>query len=105
MRTRNHDQVLDRLRGMTYHHTRRFVVPRLKIAITIEEATLRRLDDLVRRAVYPNRSQAVQAAVDEKLLRLEGDRLARECARLDPAYEKALAEEGLNQDLSEWPEY
>jgi hypothetical protein len=24
---------------------------------------------------------------------------------LDPAFEKALAEEGLSEDLAEWPEY
>jgi hypothetical protein len=36
--------------------------------------------------------------------RLEHDRLARECAKLDPAFEKALAEEGLSEDLATWPE-
>jgi hypothetical protein len=41
----------------------------------------------------------------EKLARIEKSRLAREFAKLDPAFEKALAEEGLSQDLSEWPEY
>jgi len=60
---------------------------------------------LVRRAVFPSRSQAIQQAVDEKLERLEGIRLARECAKLDPAFEKALAEEGLSEELSQWPEY
>jgi hypothetical protein len=28
-----------------------------------------------------------------------------ESAKLDPAFEKALADEGLAGDLSEWPEY
>lgn len=32
-------------------------------------------------------------------------RLARECAMLDRRFEKALAEEGMSQDASEWPEY
>jgi hypothetical protein len=31
--------------------------------------------------------------------------LARECAKLDPEAEKALAEEGLGSVLSEWPAY
>jgi hypothetical protein len=31
--------------------------------------------------------------------------LAAECAKLDPAFEKALAEEGLSADLAAWPEY
>ena len=41
----------------------------------------------------------------EKIERLERDRLARECAKLDPAFEKTLAEEGLSEDLATWPEY
>ena len=41
----------------------------------------------------------------EKLERLERSRLARECAKLDPIFEKGLAEEGVSQDLAEWPEY
>ncbi len=41
----------------------------------------------------------------EKLLRIERSRLAQECAKLDPAFEKALAEEGLSEELKEWPEY
>lgn len=36
----------------------------------------------------------------EKLSRLEHSRLARECAKLDSAFEKALAEEGLSRSLS-----
>ena len=54
---------------------------------------------------FPNRSQAIQEAVDEKLARLSQGRLARECAKLDPEFEKALAEEGMSGELSEWPEY
>ncbi len=78
---------------------------RSKVAISLDEATLNRLDRLVKQAVFPNRSQAVQTAVEEKLERLERSRLARECAKLDPRFEKALAEEGMTEDLSEWPEY
>ena len=78
---------------------------RSKVAVSLEETTLDRLDQLVRSAVFPNRSQAIQVAVDEKLERIERSRLARECAKLNPAYERALAEEGMSEDLSEWPEY
>jgi metal-responsive CopG/Arc/MetJ family transcriptional regulator len=78
---------------------------RSKVAVSLEETTLDRLDQLVRNAVFPNRSQAIQVAVDEKLERIERSRLARECAKLNPAYERALAEEGMSEDLSEWPEY
>ena len=41
----------------------------------------------------------------KRLRRLERRRLARECAKLDPAFEKALAEGGLSEELPEWPEY
>lgn len=76
-----------------------------KVAISLDESTLDRLDKLVQKQVFPSRSQAVQEAVAEKLARLERSRLARECAKLDPEFEKALAEEGLSEDLAEWPEY
>ena len=76
-----------------------------KIAITLEEQLLRRLDGLVKAHVFPNRSKAIQEAVEEKLKRLEGARLARECAKLDPEEEKAMAEEGFSTELDQWPEY
>ncbi len=78
---------------------------RAKVAVSLEEDTLRRLDQLVRREVFPNRSRAIQSAIEEKLERLERSRLAQECAKLDPAFEKALAEEGMSEDLSRWPAY
>ncbi len=76
-----------------------------KVAITIEEELLSRLDRLVAEQRFPNRSQAIQTAVREKLERLERTRLARECAKLDPTEERELADEGLGADLAEWPEY
>jgi metal-responsive CopG/Arc/MetJ family transcriptional regulator len=76
-----------------------------KIAITLEEKTLTRLDRLVKSRVFPSRSRAIQEAVEEKLHRMDRRRLARECAKLDPAEEKRMAEEGLSLELSRWPEY
>ena len=78
---------------------------RSKVAISLDESTLDRLDKLVKKQVFPNRSQAIEEAVAEKLARIEKIRLAQECAKLDPAFEKALAEEGLSENLAEWPEY
>lgn len=78
---------------------------RAKVAISLERNTLDRLDRLVQQGVFRNRSQAIQAAIEEKIARLERSRLARECARLDPAFEKALAEEGMSEELAAWPEY
>ena len=76
-----------------------------KIAITLEKNSISRLDHLVRENIFLNRSQAIQEAVNEKIERLERNRLAKECAKLDPAFEKAMAEEGLAEDLSKWPKY
>lgn len=44
---------------------------------------------------YPNRSQAIQAAVREKMECLRKRRLAAQAAKLDPKEERALAEDGL----------
>ena len=78
---------------------------RAKVAITLDERTLDRVDRLISNHVFPNRSRAIEEAVAEKLERLERSRLARECAKLDPKFEKALAEEGLSEDVAAWPEY
>ena len=76
-----------------------------KVAVTLDTRTVHRVDRLVRDARYPNRSQAIEAAVAEQLDRLERRRLAEECAKLDPAAERAMAEEGLGADAGIWPEY
>ena len=54
-----------------------------KVAVTLDSQTLRRVDRLVRDARYPNRSQAIEAAVAAQLERLEHRRLADECAKLE----------------------
>jgi metal-responsive CopG/Arc/MetJ family transcriptional regulator len=80
-------------------------MPRSKVVISLDRDTLKRLDRLIRQAVFPNRSQAVQAAVDEKLARLDRRLLAQECAKLDPVFERALTEEGMSEVLASRPEY
>lgn len=76
-----------------------------KIAITLDNNMLKRLDMLVKSNFFPNRSKAIQQAVAEKLTRLEKSLLAQECAKLDPDFEQSLAEEGFAAELEEWPEY
>ena len=66
-----------------------------KVAVTLDEKTLERIDQLIKRHRFRNRNMAIQEAVQEKLARLERSRLARECAKLDPTFEKAMAEEGI----------
>jgi Arc/MetJ-type ribon-helix-helix transcriptional regulator len=76
-----------------------------KITISIDERLLSQLDRLIQSQVFLNRSQAIQAAVQEKVARLDQVRLARECAKLDPAFEQAMADEGLAAEADEWPRY
>jgi metal-responsive CopG/Arc/MetJ family transcriptional regulator len=76
-----------------------------KVAITLDQQLVAELDGLVAEKVFANRSQAIQVSVREKLSRMRRGRLARECAKLNPAEEKAMAEEGLSEELARWPEY
>lgn len=76
-----------------------------KIAITIEEETLKRLDLLVKARAFPNRSKAIQEAIKEQLNRIEQNRLEVECSKLNPDFEQALADEGISSEIEEWPEY
>ena len=76
-----------------------------KVTVSIESALLRRVDNLVKERVFPNRSQAIQAAVQDKLSRIDSGRLARESAKLDKVEERRLADQGLAFELEEWPEY
>lgn len=80
-------------------------MPKTKVAVTLDAALLDQLDALVRQHRFPNRSQAIEAAIQEQLVHLRRTRLAEACTRLDPAEERALAEEGLGADLATWPEY
>jgi metal-responsive CopG/Arc/MetJ family transcriptional regulator len=90
---------------MMKYHTRRRPVSATKVAITIEEGLLKRVDRMVQQRRFPNRSRAIQEAVREKLERMDRGRLARECAKLNRALEQKMAEEGLAGDLEEWPEF
>ena len=76
-----------------------------KIAISLEKETVEQLDQLVAQGVFANRSKAIQQAVQDRLARIARDRLARECAKLNPEFEAKLAEEGLAQEVEQWPEY
>ena len=76
-----------------------------KIAITLDEQSIVELDRLVEGSVFQSRSQAIQEAVNEKLQRLKKTRLMAESAKLNPPLERELAEEGLAEDVKEWPEY
>ncbi len=75
-----------------------------KVAVSLDRRTLTQVDRLVRRGMFPSRSRFVQDSIEDKLGRIDGTRLARECAKLDRRVERALAEEGL-EPVAEWPPY
>jgi metal-responsive CopG/Arc/MetJ family transcriptional regulator len=76
-----------------------------KVAITLDEELLERIDRLVAERRFPSRSRAIQLAVKAQIDRLDRRRLAAECAKLDPENEQQLAEQGASYDLGSWPEY
>jgi len=80
-------------------------MPKTKVALTLDSDLLERLDELVARRKFRNRSQAVESALADKLQRLARTRLARESAKLNLREEKRLADEGLADDFASWPEY
>jgi Arc/MetJ-type ribon-helix-helix transcriptional regulator len=76
-----------------------------KVTVSIEAEIIKKVDRLVKEKVFRNRSQAVQTAVDEKLTRLEKNRLTIECSKLSKDEERAFADLGLAAEIEEWPEY
>ncbi|MGO8670392.1 MAG: ribbon-helix-helix domain-containing protein [Capsulimonadaceae bacterium] len=75
------------------------------ISISLDEELLNQLDRLVQSRVFPDRSQAIQSAVEEKVAQVHRNQLAEECSKLDPAEEMALADLGLAAEVDEWPPY
>jgi len=73
-----------------------------KIAISLEERSVAELDQWVREGKYPNRSRAIQAAVDVLQQRERRLRLALACEKLNVAEEQNLAEEFMDEP---WPPY
>ena len=80
-------------------------MPKRKVALTLDTELLERVDELVAKKRFRNRSQAVEAALADNVRRLARTRLARESAKLNPKEEKRLADEGLIDTLDAWPEY
>lgn len=80
-------------------------MPKTKVALTLDAELIEQVDELVKRRRFRNRSQAIEAALADKLQRLARTRLATESAKLKPREEKRLADEDLAEDLAAWPEY
>ncbi len=92
---------MDRRNPQSYSRT----IIATKVAISMDETLLQRLDRLVKTRSFRSRSQVVQEAVSEKISRMDTSALARECAKLDHKSEQAMADEGLATEISTWPKY
>jgi Arc/MetJ-type ribon-helix-helix transcriptional regulator len=87
---------------MMYRHT---AMPKTKVVLSLDADLLDQVDELVAKRKFRNRSQAVEAALADRLRRLARTRLAREAARLNPLEEKRLADQGLADVLRGIPSH
>ncbi|OGT32512.1 MAG: hypothetical protein A3C44_02055 [Gammaproteobacteria bacterium RIFCSPHIGHO2_02_FULL_39_13] len=76
-----------------------------KIAISIDKKLLKKLDKLVDQDLFQNRSQAISTIIEAGMTDFLRERFKRECEKLDPAEEQAMAEEGLYWDTKEWEKF
>jgi len=74
-----------------------------KLAVSLDKRAVENLDRWVKEGKYPNRSRALQAAVDLLTEREKRTRLARELSKLDRKKEQRMAEEGLGD--ASWPTF
>jgi Arc/MetJ-type ribon-helix-helix transcriptional regulator len=74
-----------------------------KVAVTLDKRSVEDLDRWVREGKYPNRSRALQTAVNLLADREKRFRLARELSKIDRGEERRMAEEGLGD--ASWPAF
>jgi Arc/MetJ-type ribon-helix-helix transcriptional regulator len=66
----------------------------ITIAVTVDSNLVADIDRLIASGEFRNRSDAFETAARERLRQMRRSRLAVEVAKLDPAEEQALANEG-----------
>jgi Arc/MetJ-type ribon-helix-helix transcriptional regulator len=75
-----------------------------KVAISLDQSVLKKLDSLVKQGVFENRSSAIQEALSDRLKLVTRQQFEQECLKLSQDEEKDLANETLSAETS-WPEY
>lgn len=70
--------------------------------ITLRSEQEQIIQALIESGQFANVEEVVQAAIRSLF---EQNRLAIECAKLDPQEEQAIAEEGMEFELETWNEY
>ncbi|MDP1574512.1 MAG: ribbon-helix-helix domain-containing protein [Coxiellaceae bacterium] len=76
-----------------------------KIAISIDQLLLKKLDYWVKQEKFENRSQAIQLAIEASIVDLEQHALSCECEKLNRKEEQKIAEEGLSGDADAWEKF
>jgi metal-responsive CopG/Arc/MetJ family transcriptional regulator len=76
-----------------------------KVTVSIDSTLLQQIDSLIAAHVFPNRSQAIQEALEAKIQEFKRQRFEAECRKLDPQAEQKLADEGLANEIEQWPIY
>ena len=77
----------------------------ITVTLTLDDSVIESIDKLVENSVYPNRSMAIRKAVERKFKRIDDAAFERELAKMDPEFERRMAEEFLPMYPSEWTEY
>ncbi len=76
-----------------------------KIAITLKETLLRKIDRWVSEGLYPNRSRVIQETLEEKAADWRRRRLIEEVSKLNSKEERTIADEGISAVNEIWDEY
>ena len=76
-----------------------------KVTVSIDSSLLQQIDSLIAARIFPNRSQMIQEALEAKIQEFNRQRFEAECRKLDPQVEQALADEGLGDEIEQWPTY
>jgi Arc/MetJ-type ribon-helix-helix transcriptional regulator len=80
-------------------------MPTTKVAVTLDSRLLAEVDRWVAAGEFPNRSRAVQSALEQvRQARAKRPSLLQELAKLNAAEEQDLAEERLVGEVP-WPRY
>ena len=76
-----------------------------KIAITLEENLLDKVNFLVSEGLYPSRSKLIQESLKEKMSNWKRKRLMTELSKLNPKEEQSIADEDISAGNEIWDKY
>jgi metal-responsive CopG/Arc/MetJ family transcriptional regulator len=76
-----------------------------KVTISINQNLLAQIDELVKAHMFSSRSQIVQEALEARLSELKRQQFDIECQKLQIEEEQSLADEGLANEVQQWPTY